>query len=95
LTYCNLPLVHKVGGLADTIIYSSLENLADGTSTGFVFDEFSVESLTLAIRRAFDLYNRKTDWKKVRKTAMQQQVNWDSSAEKIYQIYKNLVIENN
>lgn len=95
LTYGTLPLVHKVGGLADTIIDSSLENLADGTATGFVFDEFSVESLTLAIRRAFALYNRKTDWKKVRKTAMQQQVTWDSSAEKIYQIYKNLVIENN
>ncbi|MDE4965732.1 starch synthase, partial [Francisella tularensis subsp. holarctica] len=50
------------------------------------------ESLTLAIRRAFALYNRKTDWKNVRKTAMQQQLTWDSSAEKIYQIYKNLVI---
>ncbi|MBK2111974.1 glycogen synthase GlgA [Francisella tularensis subsp. novicida FSC159] len=95
LTYGTLPLVHKVGGLADTVIDSSLENLADGTATGFVFDEFSVESLTLAIRRAFALYNRKTDWKKVRKTAMQQQVTWDSSAEKIYQIYKNLVRENN
>ncbi|MDE5039767.1 starch synthase, partial [Francisella tularensis subsp. holarctica] len=63
--------------------------------TGFVFDEFSVESLYLALRRAFALYNRKTDWKKVRKTAMQQQVTWDSSAENIYQIYKNCVIENN
>lgn len=91
LTYGTLPLVHKVGGLADTVTDSSLENLADGTATGFVFDEFSVESLTLAIRRAFALYNRKIDWKKVRKTAMQQKVTWDSSAEKIYQIYKNLV----
>ncbi|MBK2357151.1 glycogen synthase GlgA [Francisella hispaniensis] len=94
LTYGTLPLVHKVGGLADTVIDSSLENLADGTATGFVFDEFSVESLTLAIRRAFALYNRKADWKKVRKTAMQQKVTWDSSAEKIYQTYKNLVREN-
>ncbi|MDE4967798.1 starch synthase, partial [Francisella tularensis subsp. holarctica] len=79
-TYGTLPLVQKVGGLADTIIDYSLENLADGTATGFVFDEFSVESLTLSIRRAFALYNRKTSWKKVRKTAMQQQVTWDSSA---------------
>ncbi|MDE4976277.1 starch synthase, partial [Francisella tularensis subsp. holarctica] len=78
----NLPLVNKVGGLEDTIIDSSLENLDDGTASGFVFDEFSVESITLAIRRAFDLYNRKTDLKKVRKTAIQHQVTCDSSAEK-------------
>ncbi|MEY8701586.1 glycosyltransferase, partial [Francisella philomiragia] len=91
LTYGTLPLVHKVGGLADTVTDSSLENLDDGTATGFVFDEFSVESLTLAIRRAFALYNRKADWKKVRKTAMQQKVDWNAAADKIHQIYSQLV----
>ncbi|MDE4942744.1 starch synthase, partial [Francisella tularensis subsp. holarctica] len=81
-TYGTLQLVHNVGGLADSIIDSSLVNLADGNATGFVFVEFSVESLTLAIRRAVGLYIRKTDWKNVRYTAMEKRVTWDSAAEK-------------
>ena len=38
LAYGSPPLVHRVGGLADTVVDSSLENLADETATGFTFD---------------------------------------------------------
>ena len=56
LTYGTLSLVHKIGGLVDTVTDASLENLAEGTATGFVFDEFSIGSLLLEIRRTFALY---------------------------------------
>lgn len=88
LIYGTLPLVHKVGGLADTVTDSSLENLADDIATGFVFDKFTQADYNLAIKRAFALYNRKNDWKKVRKTAMSQNFGWDVAAEKLLEIYK-------
>ncbi|MFC4892010.1 glycogen synthase GlgA [Pseudofrancisella aestuarii] len=91
LIYGTLPLVHKVGGLADTVADSSLENLAADEATGFVFDKFSIEDFILAVRRSFALYDRKAEWKKVRKIAMQQQVGWDSAAEKIFDIYEQLI----
>ncbi len=40
LVYGSPPLVHRVGRLADTVVDSSLENLADDLATGFVFDTF-------------------------------------------------------
>ncbi|AXH33533.1 glycogen synthase GlgA [Francisella opportunistica] len=95
LTYGTLPLVHKVGGLADTVVDSSLENLADKTATGFVFDKFDVDSFIFAVRRAFALYDRKAYWRKVRKTAMQQKVSWEPTAKKIFDIYKQLIKESN
>lgn len=67
LKYGTLPLVRRTGGLADTVSDSSLENLADGIASGFVFEDSKclvaasgdsacfrlvVPSITLALRSA-------------------------------------------
>jgi starch synthase len=39
LRYGTLPLVRRVGGLADTVIDATPENLRAGTANGFVFDD--------------------------------------------------------
>lgn len=91
LIYGTLPLVHNVGGLADTVTNSSLENIEDNTATGFVFNNFTEDSYSKAIRRAFALFNRKTDWKRVRKNAMKQKVGWDKAADEVLDIYKQLL----
>ena len=53
LRYGALPLVHAVGGLADTVTDCSLEAIDDGSASGFVFHEFSSDALRGAVRRAF------------------------------------------
>ncbi|MBR7260676.1 starch synthase, partial [Klebsiella pneumoniae] len=45
LKYGTLPLVRRTGGLADTVSDSSLENLADGIASGFVFEDSNAWSL--------------------------------------------------
>lgn len=90
MAYGTLPLVHKVGGLKDTVTDTSLENLADDLASGFVFNEFSVDGFNTAVRRAFALYARKPDWKKVQKHAMQQNFGWDIAAKKYLDIYSSL-----
>ncbi len=80
LKYGSLPLVRKVGGLADTVADCSLENLADDTATGFVFDRFDVADFSAAVRRAFALHGRPAEWRKVQKRAMAQAFGWDTSA---------------
>jgi starch synthase len=91
LSYGTLPLVRKVGGLADTVTDSSLENLADGTASGFVFDGFNVAEFGAAVRRAFALHARKAEWKRVQKYAMQQQLGWDAAAKVYYELYQMVV----
>ncbi|WP_179404285.1 glycogen synthase GlgA [Burkholderia guangdongensis] len=90
LKYGTLPLVRRVGGLADTVVDSALENLADDIATGFVFDRFDDDSLRAALRRAFALFARKSDWKQVQKQAMKQQFGWDRAAAQFMSVYQQI-----
>ena len=92
MIYGTLPLVHKVGGLADTVTDCSLENLADEIATGFVFEKFDVAGFNSAARRAFALFARKTEWKKVQKFAMLQDLSWDAAAQKYFDLYQQVIV---
>jgi starch synthase len=91
LAYGALPLVHRTGGLADTVTDASLENLADGTATGFVFERFEPDALTAAIRRAFALYARSRDWRETRARGMREDFGWAASAQRYMALYRELV----
>ncbi len=90
MIYGTLPLVHKVGGLADTVNDVSLENLAEEKATGFVFNEFNIVEFNAAVRRAFALFSRKTEWKKTQKIAMLQDLTWDAAAKKYFELYQQV-----
>jgi starch synthase len=90
LKYGTLPLVRRVGGLADTVVDCSLENLDEGLATGFVFDSFDAAGIDAAIRRAFALYRRKSDWKQVQKRAMLQQFGWETAADQYLALYRQI-----
>jgi starch synthase len=90
LKYGTLPLVRRVGGLADTVVDCSLENLDEALATGFVFDSFDAAGIDAAIRRAFALYRRKSDWKLVQKRAMLQQFGWDAAAAQYLALYRQI-----
>ena len=88
LKYGSLPLVHRVGGLADTVVDCTLEDIADGHATGFVFDGFDAEGYGRALRRAFALYRRPADWRRVRGTAMRQPADWQAAAARYIGVYE-------
>ncbi|WP_293935911.1 glycogen synthase GlgA [Iodobacter sp.] len=92
LKYGVLPLVRRVGGLADTVVDCSLENLADESATGFVFDDFSVAGLSQGLRRAFILWQRTKDWKTVRRTAMQVDFGWAAAAGQYAALYQKMLL---
>ena len=58
------------GGLADTVSDSSLENLADGTASGFVSEDSNAWSLLRAIRPCFRLVVPSIPWRYVQRQAM-------------------------
>jgi starch synthase len=90
LKYGTLPLVRKVGGLADTVVDSSLENLDEELATGFVFDAFDEDGIDAALRRAFALYRRDADWKLVQERGMRQQLGWDAAAGRYLALYEQI-----
>lgn len=90
LRYGTLPLVRAVGGLADTVTDCSLENLADGSASGFVFQQLDADDLARAVRRAFALYAQPAEWQAVQRHAMGLQFDWGRAAQAYATLYARL-----
>ncbi len=91
LKYGSLPLVRRVGGLADTVVDTDLESLDDRSATGFVFDNFDTTDYRRAVRRAFALYRRRADWSRVRQNGMRIASGWEQSALLYRDLYASLL----
>lgn len=87
LKYGTVPIVHRVGGLADTVEDYDPET---GQGTGFVFSDYTPEAMLSAIDRAIELFARKRPWTKLMKTGMRKDFSWASSAEEYQKLFKNL-----
>ena len=88
LRYGSLPLVHRIGGLADTVVDCTLEDLESGDATGFVFERFTSSDYHRALRRAFALYRRAPDWRRVRGNAMRRPADWAAAAAHYIGVYE-------
>jgi starch synthase len=78
----SLPIGHKTGGLADTIV--------DGR-TGFLFDEPSTESFLGAICRAFGTFGRKRRFNLMRSDAMANSFTWRESVGAYHGLYSQVL----
>ena len=88
LKYGTPPVVHKVGGLADTVKEFDPET---GEGNGFLFDKFNSRSMLAAVNRAISLYEKKRTWTKLMKNGMKLDLSWDESAKKYHKLFKTLV----
>jgi starch synthase len=82
LRYGTVPVVRRVGGLADTVSDAAA---ADGT--GFVFEPAQPHALAEAVARAIDTYRRPEAWAALMQRGMQQQFSWDGPARQYLQLY--------
>lgn len=89
--YGSLPLAHRVGGLADTVVDCTLEDMAAKQANGFIFDDFSQNGFERAMRRAFALYARRKDWADVVSHAMRLSMGWQRSARAYVALYRQLM----
>lgn len=87
LRYGTPPVVFRTGGLADTVVDADALHCADGTATGFVFDQPGVSGFLDAIRRALDLYRQPKAWRRLQQTGMRQNFDWSESAGHYLSLY--------
>jgi starch synthase len=89
LRYGTLPIVRRVGGLADTVVDATEENLRADRATGFVFDAASVSALDGALQRAADVYTKdRATWDKLQRRAMAQDFSWRGAAMQYLELYR-------
>ncbi len=93
LRYGAIPVVTRVGGLADTIIDANEMALAAGAGTGVMLSPPQTEMLRAAIHRAFGLYADTPTWRRLVKNAMKTDVSWSRSAAHYARLYEGLVAE--
>lgn len=92
LKYGTPPVVRATGGLADTIVNATEENIAAGTATGFSFVAYSAHALYETVRWALKLYrDRPADFRRVVRTAMAQDWSWDRSAAAYEALYRRVL----
>ena len=91
LRYGCVPLVSRVGGLADTVIDANEAAVEAGVATGIVFAPVTAEALLDAVHRTIRLYGREKTWRKMQRRGMKSDVSWDLSAEKYAKLYGRLL----
>lgn len=92
LKYGTPPVVRATGGLADTIVNASEENIRAGIGTGFSFQDYSAHALYETVKWALTLYRtRPDDFRRIVRTAMNQDWSWDRSAARYEELYRGVL----
>jgi starch synthase len=88
LRYGTVPIVHNTGGLADTVIDASDENLANGTATGFLFNDPNPDGLWYAVCKALRIAREQPDqWRAMMLAGMRSDLSWEASARQYEAFY--------
>ncbi len=88
MRYGCLPIVRETGGLRDTVIpYNEMTR----EGYGFTFTNYNAHDMLCTIDRALSFYRDKPAWTRMRKTAMQLDFSWRSSATRYRELYEELV----
>ena len=87
MRYGTVPVVHRVGGLRDTVIpFTGVEG------NGFTFESFQAGEMMDAIYRAMTCFYQSPDeWKQIIKNNLQKDVSWEQSAKKYLDLYHEVV----
>jgi starch synthase len=91
LRYGCVPVVSRIGGLADTVIDANPAAIAAEVATGVMFDAGSAHALYEAIRRTTRLYADDKLWKKIQRRGMKSDVSWETSAARYADLYATLI----
>ncbi len=91
LRYGAIPVVARVGGLADTVIDANLAAVEAGVATGLQFAPVSQPALLAAIMRTIALYRDEDVWTRMRRNGMKSDVGWHASAAKYVKLFKDLL----
>ena len=88
--YGSVPVVARVGGLADTVIDANEMALASGIATGIQFAPVALEPLEHAIGRAVALWRKPEAWRRMQANGMASDVGWRRPAEKYAALYREV-----
>jgi starch synthase len=87
LRYGTLPVVRRVGGLADTVVDAHDATLRADTATGFTFDDPTPQALADAMQRAIETLRKPALHRQIQQRAMAQDFSWAGPAQRYLALY--------
>ena len=87
MRYGTVPIVSRVGGLADTVRDVGHETLPAARANGIIFDGESAEVMAEAITRALGWLGKARHWRAIQRVGMQADYSWDSPARQYMALY--------
>lgn len=88
LRYGTIPIVRRVGGLADTVVDAQDRR---GQGTGFVFDQPSRDALLGKLWNAVNLFHDTNERVRIMRRGMEQDFSADRSAEQYLELFRRVV----
>ena len=93
LRYGAVPVVSRVGGLADSVIDANEAALAAGVATGIQFWPATPEALGVAMHRLLALWRDRPAWERVQRNGMAADVSWRGPASRYVALYQSILAD--
>ena len=83
-----MPIVARVGGLADTVIDTNVAAMTAGVATGVQFYPPSVDALSHSLDRALEINRDPAMTRRLRLNGMRADVSWRGPAQRYAALYR-------
>ncbi len=91
MRYGTIPVVHKTGGLADSVYHATPESIKRKLGVGFAFENYDANEMVEMLSEALALYRKdKAAWSQLMQNAMAKDFSWDKSAGQYEDLYRHL-----
>ncbi|MGP9813100.1 glycogen synthase GlgA [Rhodopseudomonas sp. NSM] len=91
LRYGAVPVVARVGGLADTVVDANEMAIATGVATGVQFSPVTAQMLAKALAKTATLHADHATWRNLQINGMTTDVSWKNPAQHYARLYRELV----
>ena len=91
LRYGTVPVVRRVGGLADTVVDASAAAVRADAATGFMFGPATPAALAHALRQAVGAWRQPALWRQLMLRGMAQNFSWDAAASRYMALYRDVL----
>jgi len=89
MRYGSVPIVSRVGGLADTVIDANEIAIATGAATGFQFGPVNLGAALDAFERAKGLWRDRNAWRRLQVNGMGADLSWQRPARQYADLYRS------
>ena len=87
MRYGTVPIVHRTGGLADTVIDF---DPATGAGSGIVFTEYTAHALLTAVKRGLTYFQDRKLWRTLMSSVMRRESSWRRAVREYLRLYRQV-----